>query len=113
MALLLVVVAVVKAARVRKVRSVAENFSKLGFDISAEEIMQVAGEGTVGKPHVERRRIELEFVARRRLQRVRDRRGRARSAGEVPAHCRKAEGHRRYGARCRRIKLHRALAADE
>src|SRR3989344_2685753 len=43
---------VMKGARIRKVQSAAENFSKLGFDITAKEVMQVAGEGSVGKPHI-------------------------------------------------------------
>ena len=43
---------VMKGARIKKAESVASNLTQLGFDITAKEIIDLAGEGSVGKPHV-------------------------------------------------------------
>jgi len=42
----------VKQSRIDKATSVAGNLAKLGFSISAEEVLSKATEGVVGKPHI-------------------------------------------------------------
>ncbi|HEY4482558.1 MAG TPA: PHP domain-containing protein [Candidatus Paceibacterota bacterium] len=43
---------VMKDTRIKKTENVASNLAKLGFEITAKEIIDLAGEGSVGKPHV-------------------------------------------------------------
>jgi hypothetical protein len=52
-----------KARRIERVREMAQRLARVGVTIDAEEVFRVAGEGTVGRPHVARVLVSRGYVA--------------------------------------------------
>ena len=51
-----------QARRVARVHEMVERLRRVGVTISAEEVLQLAGEGTVGRPHVARILLKHGYV---------------------------------------------------
>lgn len=49
--------------RIARVREMVSQLQKLGIEIDAEEVLQLAGEGTVGRPHVARVLLKHGYVS--------------------------------------------------
>ncbi|MBI3020385.1 MAG: PHP domain-containing protein [Candidatus Omnitrophica bacterium] len=52
-----------QARRVERVREMVRRLQRLGVSITAEEVFEVAGEGTVGRPHVARVLLKHGYIA--------------------------------------------------
>lgn len=52
-----------KARRIERVREMVRRLARVGVTIDAEEVFRVAGEGTVGRPHVARVLLERGYVS--------------------------------------------------
>ena len=52
-----------QARRVERVHEMVERLKRIGLAITAEEVLQVAGEGTVGRPHVARVLLAHGYVS--------------------------------------------------
>ncbi len=51
-----------QARRVERVREMVKRLQRLGVKIDAEEVFQIAGEGTVGRPHVARALLNHGYI---------------------------------------------------
>ena len=52
-----------QARRVERVREMVKRLQRIGVQINAEEVFQIAGEGTVGRPHVARALLKHGYIS--------------------------------------------------
>ena len=51
-----------QARRVQRVHEMVQRLQRIGVQIEAEEVLQIAGEGTVGRPHVARALLKHGYI---------------------------------------------------